>query len=271
MSAPPHVQRYRSPDGQEVIAFHGMIEVPDGTNPLKAMIQYSQQHGFLPVCDDHKRLVNRMRELGLVDRVDLDCWLTDKFGQGLPDAISLTSLLERLEPYPRVEDLRQITAAVEREVARFLQTTQPALSGLQASQDTAAALGPPVSTPPAPMGAAKSPDPAAPPAPAGPGQQHADEPHPDGPEGGRWVWWKNERHMVPKGTVYRLLEYMWRRNSASYDQLVDEEVFESEVAPQTIRSYANKVNNALPPGFLWRLSADAVGRQLTKVPAAEGS
>jgi hypothetical protein len=97
------------------------------------------------------------------------------------------------------------------------------------------------------------------------------ETHPDGPEGGRWLWWKNKRHKVPKGTVYRLLAHMWGRDSASYDSLVKDEVFDSAVAPQTVRSYANKANNALPRGFPWRLSADSVNRQLTRVPAAEGS
>ena len=101
--------------------------------------------------------------------------------------------------------------------------------------------------------------------------QQGDEPHPDGLEGGRWLWWKNERHEVAKGAVYRLLEYMWDRDSASYDALEDARVFESAVAPQTVRSYANKAKNALPSGFPWQLSADSVARQLTKVPAAKGA
>jgi hypothetical protein len=89
--------------------------------------------------------------------------------------------------------------------------------------------------------------------------------HPDGPEGGRWIWWKDERHSVPKGTVYRLLTYMWNRDSASYDALEHDEVFDSAVARQTVRSYTSKANTALPPGFPWRLSADSVTRQLCKV------
>jgi hypothetical protein len=91
-------------------------------------------------------------------------------------------------------------------------------------------------------------------------------PHPDGPEGGRWLWWQGERSDIPKGVVYRLLAFMWERASASYDALEEAGVFESAVAPQTVRSYANKANNALPHGCLWRLSADAINRQLTKVP-----
>ena len=89
---------------------------------------------------------------------------------------------------------------------------------------------------------------------------------PDGPDNGRWLWWNGKRTAVPKGTVYRLLAFMWDRDSASYDSLETAKVFDSAVAPQTVRSYANKANNALPPGFPWRLSADSVSRQLTKVP-----
>ncbi len=97
-----------------------------------------------------------------------------------------------------------------------------------------------------------------------------EEPQTDGPEGGRWVWWKNERHDVPTGNVYRMIEFMWDRHSASYDDLIGP-VFDDPVEPQTIRSCANKVKNALPTGFPWRLSTDSESRQLTKVPAAEGA
>jgi hypothetical protein len=88
--------------------------------------------------------------------------------------------------------------------------------------------------------------------------------HADGLVGGRWLWWKNVRYTVPKGTVYRLLAYMWGREFASYDALEKDEVLESSVLPRTICSYANKANNALPSGVPWRLSADGINRQLTK-------
>jgi hypothetical protein len=118
---------------------------------------------------------------------------------------------------------------------------------------------------PSPLAVQPQPHPAAA---AGPSQQQ--ETHPDGPEGGRWVWWRDERHDVPRGTVYRMLAYMWDRDAASYDELFDAEVFQSEVAPQTVRSYANKTNNARPPGLPWRLSTDSVARQLTKIPSGNG-
>ncbi len=99
------------------------------------------------------------------------------------------------------------------------------------------------------------------------GQQSSCEllpkPHPDGPEGGRWVWWKGEKHKVPKGHVYRLIEFMWNRQSAHYNDL-DDEVFRRSMAPATVRSYANKVKTALPPGVPWRLVTDSVARCLTK-------
>ena len=104
----------------------------------------------------------------------------------------------------------------------------------------------------------------------GHGQQRADEPHPDGVEGGRWLWWENKRHSVPKGVVYRLLDHMWDRDSASYKDLEDAGVFESAVVPQTVRSYANKAKNALPSGFPWHLKTDSAARQLTKFFTAKG-
>ncbi len=88
--------------------------------------------------------------------------------------------------------------------------------------------------------------------------------HPDGPEGGRWVWWNNQRHGVPEGNVYRMIAYMWDRDSASYDDLIGP-VFDDPVDPQTIRSCANKVKNALlPTGVPWRLKTDSVNRFITK-------
>ena len=52
----------------------------------------------------------------------------------------------------------------------------------------------------------------------------------DGTEAGCWLWWKGKRHDVPKGVVYRLLEYFWNRDSAGYDEL-NISVFDSSVQP----------------------------------------
>jgi hypothetical protein len=98
-----------------------------------------------------------------------------------------------------------------------------------------------------------------------PAEKKSNSVHPDGMEGGRWLWWNNKRHDVAQGTVYRLLNYMWNRDFALYDHLLDAEVLESDVVPQTIRSYVHKANSALPNGFPWRLSTYSTNRHLTKI------
>jgi hypothetical protein len=98
-----------------------------------------------------------------------------------------------------------------------------------------------------------------------PPTQQQNLPKADGPEGGRWLWWKGKRYDIPTGNVYRLLEFMWNRDSASYDALSGP-VFDSPVEPGTIRSYANKAHNALKAaGVPWRLKTDSVNRYLTKI------
>jgi hypothetical protein len=105
------------------------------------------------------------------------------------------------------------------------------------------------------------------PTPVEAGRYENDVPHADGPEGGRWVWWNNKRHDVPEGNVYRMIAYMWGRDSATFDDLVGP-VFDDPVEPQTIRSCANKVKNALLlTGVPWRLKTDAVNRFITKKAA----
>jgi hypothetical protein len=92
---------------------------------------------------------------------------------------------------------------------------------------------------------------------------------PDGPEGGCWLWWQEKRHDVPKGTVYRLLAYMWDRDSASYEDL-DGPVLDGDVLPQSIRSLTSKTNKVLRKvGVPWRLTAD-FHRALAVTPRAGG-
>jgi hypothetical protein len=96
------------------------------------------------------------------------------------------------------------------------------------------------------------------------GNQQKDKSHPDGVEGGRWIWWKDKRYDVPEGTVYRMIEYMWDRDSASYDELFGS-VFDEPVEPQTIRSTAHKVKaTLLKIGIPWCLRTDATNRFITK-------
>jgi len=90
--------------------------------------------------------------------------------------------------------------------------------------------------------------------------------HPDGPEGGCWLWWANKRYDVPKGVVYRLLAFMWGRTSASYDTL-DHDVFETGFLPATLRARTSEVNKVLEKADVpWRLKPDSVNRFLTKQP-----
>jgi hypothetical protein len=90
--------------------------------------------------------------------------------------------------------------------------------------------------------------------------------HPDGPEAGCWLWWKNKRHDIPKGVVYRLVEYMWGRESASYDDL-DGPVFEQSFQPGTLRGRCCEANKVLKKvGVPWRLCPDSEARQVTKQP-----
>ena len=92
------------------------------------------------------------------------------------------------------------------------------------------------------------------------------EPHPDGPEGGCWVWWGGDRHEVPAKNVYRLIAYFWNRTCASYDDLVGP-VFEEDVEYQTIRSYVSRTNAVLREIKIpWGLSADSRGQFVTKGP-----
>ncbi len=89
----------------------------------------------------------------------------------------------------------------------------------------------------------------------------------EGPEGGCWLRWRGKKHDIPKGNVYKLIDFMWQRESAAYDVLVGP-VFDDSVEPQTIRSLANKVNNALARvGVPWRLSTNSTSQQLVKKPS----
>jgi hypothetical protein len=150
---------------------------------------------------------------------------------------------------------------------RVQELTEEHLPDLRAMLRTASACLPLTAPGPGALSAPSTPPTVEEPSPQemlGQGQQQGDEPHPDGPEGGRWVWWKNKRYDVPKGTVYRMIEYMWNRDSADYNDLIGP-VFDDSVEPQTIRSCANKVKKALlRAGVPWRLKTDSVTRFITK-------
>src|SRR5262245_17386989 len=90
------------------------------------------------------------------------------------------------------------------------------------------------------------------------------EDHPDGPEGGCWLWWQGRRHDIPKGVVYRLIDYMWGRDYANYDDL-DGPVFEEGFLPGTLRGRVSEANKVLERIRIpWILETNATNRFLTK-------
>jgi hypothetical protein len=98
-------------------------------------------------------------------------------------------------------------------------------------------------------------------------QDEQQQPRPNGVEGGCWLWWEGKRHDIPMGVVYRLIAFMWGRDSAPYGDL-DGDVFEGAVLPATVRARTSEVNRVLKKiGVPWRLQADATSRILTKQPA----
>jgi sugar/nucleoside kinase (ribokinase family)/ubiquinone/menaquinone biosynthesis C-methylase UbiE len=94
--------------------------------------------------------------------------------------------------------------------------------------------------------------------------------HADGPEGGCWLRWENQLHQIPKGRIYRLLEYMWSREWARYDDLYDppyRPVYDDPVVPQTIRSDASELYKYLKRiGIPWRLACNVRSKHITKQP-----
>ena len=95
----------------------------------------------------------------------------------------------------------------------------------------------------------------------------ASEAQPDGPFGGRWLWWGGVRHDVPTGVVYRFIKYMWSREHADYDALWDgaERVFDDPVEPQTVRSKVSAANKVLANARVpWRLESDSTARIVRK-------
>jgi hypothetical protein len=105
------------------------------------------------------------------------------------------------------------------------------------------------------------------PAPTLPGKKT--QQHPDGVEGGCWLWWQDKRYDIPKGVVYRLVEFMWKKDSAIYDSLTGP-VFEEEVQYSTVRARASEANTKVLAriGIPWRLHTDSVSRNLTKQPVS---
>ncbi len=84
-----------------------------------------------------------------------------------------------------------------------------------------------------------------------------DEPHPDGPDGGCWVWWQGTRHDVPKGVVYKFIAHFWARDSSTYATL-NKDVFDGPVDPGSVRKRTSEVIRT--PGVNFPLPCTRTGR-----------
>ena len=86
--------------------------------------------------------------------------------------------------------------------------------------------------------------------------------HPDGPEAGVRVWYGGEPVQVT-GRIYAVIDYMWERESASFDDLAD--AVNQAVQDGTVHIWVNRANNVLRPlPLLWELEADGVNRFVRK-------
>jgi hypothetical protein len=100
--------------------------------------------------------------------------------------------------------------------------------------------------------------------PAGRAEDEVRPSRPNGVEGGCWLWWEGQRRDIPKGVVYRLIAFMWDRDSAPYDNL-EGPVFEDAILPDSLRARVSETNRVLKKiGVPWRLKTDATSRILTK-------
>jgi len=92
-------------------------------------------------------------------------------------------------------------------------------------------------------------------------------PEPDGPRGGRWIWWDNKRHEVSAPGIFNLIAYMWDREEATHDKLQDAapRIFVKFVRPHTYHTTSNKANAQLKQiGIPWELKSNSTSRMVTK-------
>lgn len=85
--------------------------------------------------------------------------------------------------------------------------------------------------------------------------------HPDGPEGGRMLWWNGKSHKFPKGQRYDILAFMWGCDYAPFGEIIDY-AFKGSVSNSTMTTAVNRVNDALRgiPDFPRKLATDCVNR-----------
>jgi hypothetical protein len=106
------------------------------------------------------------------------------------------------------------------------------------------------------------------------GDQRARPRRPDGPEAPHWLWWNDERIRIGIGRSQRswgLLQYFWRRNSASFEDLCGpDKPWLDSVSDSAIATAVNRFNNDMPSGFPWTLATKnrCVYRRSRQNPAA---
>lgn len=90
------------------------------------------------------------------------------------------------------------------------------------------------------------------------------------------VWYEGSEHSLPSGQVFRLIRFMWGRETATYDSLHDRnakpcQVFDDPQNDSTIKSRVGDANKAMEElrelGLKWRLSVNKTKRKLNKSPA----
>jgi hypothetical protein len=82
--------------------------------------------------------------------------------------------------------------------------------------------------------------------------------HPDGPEKPHWLWLNGQRQKIGKGRAklsWRLLNYFWSRESASYEELQgqDRTPWLDGVTDSGIAAAVNRFNLVIPPALMWKL------------------
>jgi hypothetical protein len=94
----------------------------------------------------------------------------------------------------------------------------------------------------------------------GGGEEQLEQPHPNGLEPPRSLWWEGERYEIGTKRSRRcwlLLDYMWSRQRATFQELQGpEKPWEDPVTESAISTAVNRLNLHLPASLPWRLEID---------------
>jgi hypothetical protein len=95
------------------------------------------------------------------------------------------------------------------------------------------------------------------------------QPGTNGPEPPFWLWWNNQKLRIGRKQYnlnWRLLDFFWNRDSATFAELQGQEKpWANPVADSTISTAILRFNNGVwPPDFPWKLATE--NRSVVKVP-----